>query len=74
MTAIEMVDRYGAEDPNEFAVRVRSLLDDLARREGAGLLVAHAGVGRMIQTLRQGRQPSEFRNQPLPENASLFLI
>jgi probable phosphoglycerate mutase len=74
MTAIEMVDRYGAEDPDQFAFRVRSLLDDLSLRDGAGLLVSHAGVGRMIQTLRQGRQPSEFRDRPLPDNASLFLI
>jgi probable phosphoglycerate mutase len=74
MTAIEMVDRYGAEEPNKFALRVRSLLDDLSLREGAGLLVSHAGVGRMIQTLRQGRLPSDFREQSLPENASLFLI
>ena len=74
MTAIEMTERFGAEDPDEFAVRVRSLLDDLSLREGAGLLVSHAGVGRMIRTLCQGRQPSEFRDQALPENASLFLI
>jgi broad specificity phosphatase PhoE len=74
MTAIEMVDQFGAEEPDEFALRVRSLLDDLSLREGAGLLVSHAGIGRMIHTLRQGRQPSEFRDQSLPENASLFLI
>ena len=74
MTATEMVDRFGAEDPDEFAARVRSLLDDLSEREGGGLLVSHAGVGRMIHTLRQGRKPSEFRDQSLPENAALFLI
>ena len=28
----------------------------------------------MIQTLRQGGQPAEFREQPLPDNASLFFI
>ena len=74
MTATEMVDRFGAEDPDEFAARVRSLLDDLSEREGGGLLVSHAGVGRMIHTLRQGREPSGFRDQSLPENAALFLI
>jgi probable phosphoglycerate mutase len=74
MTAIEMVRGYGAEQPDVFASRVGSLLGDLSQRGGAGLLVSHAGVGRMIQTLRQGRQPSEFREQPLPTNASLLLI
>ena len=74
MTAIEMVDEYGAEQPDEFAARIRSLLDDLSVREGAGLLVSHAGVGRMIQTLLRRRSPFEFREQALPENASLFLI
>jgi len=74
MTAIEMADEYGAEEADEFALRVRSLLDDLSLRAGTGLLVSHAGVGRMIRTVRQRRQPSEFREQPLPENASLFLI
>jgi len=74
MTAIAMVDEYGAEHPDEFAARIRSLLDDLLLRDGVGLLVSHAGVGRMIQTLLQKRPPSEFREQPLPENASLFLI
>ena len=74
MTAIDMVGAYGAEQPDAFAARVRSLLGDLSRREGVGLLVSHAGVGRMIHTLLQGRPPAEFREQPLPENASLFLI
>jgi len=74
MTAVEMVDSYGAEEPEQFALRVRSLLDDLSRRAGIGLLVSHAGVGRMIKTLSEGRPPSEFRDQPLPDNASLFLI
>jgi broad specificity phosphatase PhoE len=74
MTATEMVDQFGAEEPGDFAFRVRSLLDDLALREGAGLLVSHAGVGRMIHTLRQERPPSEFRDQALPEHASPFLI
>lgn len=74
MTATEMVDEYGAEPPEVFAGRVRSLLDDLALRDGVGLLVSHAGVGRMIQTLLQGRSPSGFRELPLPANASLFLL
>jgi len=74
MTAIEMVDEYGAERPDAFAARIRSLLDDLSLREGVGLLISHAGVGRMIQTLLQRRSPFEFREQALPENASLFLI
>jgi broad specificity phosphatase PhoE len=74
MMASEMVHLLGAEDPDEFAIRVRSLLDDHSPREGARLLVSHAGVGRMFHTLRQGREPSEFRNESLPENASLFLI
>jgi broad specificity phosphatase PhoE len=74
MTAGEMVTRYGAEDPDEFASRVRSLVDDLAHRSGTGLLVSHAGVGRMIQTLLRGGRPSTFREQPLPENGSLFPV
>ena len=74
MTAIEMVDRFGTEDPDEFALRVRSLPGDLSLREGAGLLVSHAGVGRMTHALRQGRRPSGFREQSLPENAAIFLI
>jgi len=74
MTAMEMVNGYGAEHPDEFASRVRSMLDDLSLRDGAGLLVSHAGVGRMIHTLLRGLRPEAFREQPLPDNASLFLV
>ena len=74
MTAMEMVRDYGAEDPHAFSARVRSIVHDLSLSEGTGLLVSHAGVGRMIQANLSGLPPSGFRQQPLPGNAIPFPI
>jgi broad specificity phosphatase PhoE len=70
----EMVREFGAEDPRAFWLRVSNALDDLLKREGTGLLVAHTGVARVFTARKEGLSPHEFRRAPVPQNGVPFLM
>lgn len=69
MTATQMVALPGAEDPKVAAARIKACLIDIARQEGTTLIVAHGGVGRIIECLRTNRDPAEFYDLPGYPNA-----
>lgn len=64
---VERVKAPGAEDPFTFAERVKDGLTSAGNLPGNTLVVSHAGVGRMMQTLASNHQPNHFYElDPLP--------
>ncbi len=69
MTAAEMVALPGAEDPGAAAGRIKSALLDIDKQQGTTLIVAHGGVGRIIECLRTNQDPAGFYDLPGYPNA-----
>ena len=53
ITSLELISAKGAEDPNQFRMRVLEALQEYSDSDGSTLLVSHAGVGRVIETMRR---------------------
>lgn len=65
ITSHELTSSDGAEDAQDFQDRVLSFLRD--HRDENILVVAHAGVGRVIESAKRGIDPSEFYSiEPYP--------
>lgn len=61
----ELTSSDGAEDPKVFQNRVISFLKE--HKDDNILMVAHAGVGRVIEAAKSGVDPSEFYSiEPYP--------
>jgi probable phosphoglycerate mutase len=74
ITSLELVSAKDAEDPVSFQSRVLEALLDYDKEEGIILLVSHAGVGRMIEALRQNIEPANFYNiAPYPNAQAVKL-
>ncbi len=69
-----LVSAENAEDPREFQKRVRAALDEWKTQKGGVLLVAHAGVGRIIETIKTGRDPALFYDLPPYPNAAVVKL
>ena len=69
-----LVAAENAEDANSFRDRVKSFLDEHKKSDENILMVAHAGVGRMIETLKQGTDPDLFYDYPAYSNASIIKL
>jgi 2,3-bisphosphoglycerate-dependent phosphoglycerate mutase len=74
VTSAELISAPGAEDPIQFQERVKAALADAKELEGTVLLVSHAGVGRMIQAIKQGIDPHQFYDLPPYPNAEIEII
>ena len=61
LSATEMVELYGAENPESFHARVFAALRDLSDHRGDGLVISHSGVARLILARRMGLPPADFR-------------
>ena len=69
-----LVNAKNAEDPEMFRNRVRSCVEELSKLPGNILLVSHAGVGRILETLKDGMDAKLFYDLPSYENASITKI
>jgi broad specificity phosphatase PhoE len=73
-TADQLTAFKGAEDPQEFAKRVLDGLKDVVDDNRLTLIVAHAGVGRVIETLRNDEDPAKFYEfEPYPNGHAVEL-
>lgn len=63
-----------AEDTNAFYNRVRSFLDEYKDSEENILMVCHAGVGRMVETIKEKRDPILFYDIPAYSNAAVIKL
>ncbi len=69
-----LVSAENAEDPKAFDDRVNSFLREWNEYDGDVLMVAHAGVGRIIETIKQGTDPELFYDLPAYPNASVIRL
>lgn len=74
ISSMVLISAENAEDPKAFHDRVYLFLKELSTSEEVILLVSSAGVGRMLETIKQGREPALFYDLPAYENASLRKI
>lgn len=74
MTSADWDATPGAEPVAEFHARVTAALVDLAERRGIGVVVAHAGVARVIDTLLAGDPPSSVFDRPGAPNGEPRLV
>jgi len=63
-----------AEDPEMFRNRVCSYVEELSKLPENILLVSHAGVGRMLETVKEGKESNMFYDIPAYGNASVTKI
>ena len=63
-----------AEDTELFLKRVVECVKDLLKLDGNILIVSHAGVGRILETVKEGIDSKLFYDLPAWHNASLTKI
>ncbi len=69
-----LVNAENAENPRAFDDRVNSFLKEWNAYDGDVLMVAHAGVGRIIETIKRGTDPELFYDLPPYPNASVIKL
>lgn len=69
-----LVSAENAEDPEKFKDRVCSCVKELSELPENILLVSHAGVGRVLETVREGIEAKLFYDLPPYKNASITKI
>ena len=70
----QMISAKGAEDPMDFCTRVKSFLDEWKAKDENILMVCHAGVGRMIESIKTDTDPALFYDFPPSPNASVIKL
>jgi len=69
-----LIKTENAEDVNLFKDRIVECIEELNKFEGNVLLVSHGGVGRMLETLKENKDPGFFYDTPIWGNASITKI
>lgn len=69
-----LVNAENAEDPELFRNRVCSCVRELSKLSKNTLLVSHAGVGRILETVKRGMDAKLFYDLPPYRNASITKI
>jgi probable phosphoglycerate mutase len=74
VTSLELVAAEGAEDPEAFRDRVVACVKQYNQLPGDTLFICHGGVGKLLETLKEGKEPKFFYDVPIWPNASVILI
>ena len=69
-----LISAENTEDTEKFRSRVCSCVEELSKIPENILLVSHAGVGRVLETVREGIDPNLFYDLPAYKNASITKI
>ena len=69
-----LTNAKNTEDPKMFRNRVYSCVEELSRLPGNTLLVSHAAVGRILETVKKGMDAKLFYDLPPYKNASITKI
>ena len=72
MTQREMIDSSGAEDPEKFRARVLKAFAEIESLPINILVVSHAGVGCILQTIKLGLPPEKFIDIPDYPNGEII--
>lgn len=71
ITSLQLINAPEAEDVFIFKDRIIKTFSSL---KGNVLVVSHAGVGRLLETVKKGISPEEFYDLPAYTNASITKI
>lgn len=71
VSSLELTTAENAEDADEFRKRVYACIAELSALPGNILVVSHAGVGRMLETIKLQRENNLFYDLPPYPNASV---
>jgi broad specificity phosphatase PhoE len=74
VTSKRMIAATNAESINHFIDRVKSFLEEYGKRKENVLMVAHAGVGRLIEAIRQEMDAELFYDLPPYPNAAVVAL
>ncbi|MEI8249061.1 MAG: histidine phosphatase family protein [Candidatus Taylorbacteria bacterium] len=74
ITSRQMATGKNAEDTKLFLNRVKSFLDEYSKKDENILMVCHAGVGRIIETMKTGGDPILFYDLPAYPNAEVIKL
>jgi probable phosphoglycerate mutase len=69
-----LINAKNSENTKDFANRVRSFLNDWSKTNEDILIVSHAGVGRIIESMRQNGDLELFYDLPAYPNASVIKL
>ena len=69
-----LISAQNAEDTKVFYERVKSFLDEWNKKDEDILMVCHAGVGRIIETIKTNMDPDLFYDLPPYPNASVIKL
>jgi probable phosphoglycerate mutase len=69
-----LVSAENAEDPKLFYKRISDFLNEWNKNEKNILMVCHAGVGRIIESIKQGADPELFYDFPAYSNAAIIKL
>ncbi len=74
--SLEFVYSHGAEDPFKFYDRVLGFFKELQfyYKNQNVLIVSHAGVGKMLEIIKEGKSPELFNDVPRFENGVIQKI
>ncbi len=74
ISSIALTTAEHAEDPEHFKERVVSYIKKLSTSNDSILAVSHAGVGRILETVKENMEAKYFYDLPAWSNASVTLI
>ncbi len=74
ITSKRMIAAENAEDIKHFVKRVHEFLDEYKKKDGNILMVAHAGVGRLIETIKTNMAAELFYDLPPYPNAAVVKL
>jgi len=72
--SLGLISAEGAENPNNFRDRIIACVKEYNQQPGNTLFVSHGGVGRMLETIKEGKKPELFYDTPIWPNASVTPI
>lgn len=72
ISAYEIVNADGAEEPSVFLQRIKNALDEYSVMIGDFLVVSHGGVSRMIKCFKEGGDINAFPDTLNYKNADLI--
>lgn len=64
ITSAGLISAVGAENPDVFKKRIDSFLNEKILLQQSVLIVTHAGVAKMIETIRRRGDPKTFHDLP----------
>ena len=72
ISSAKLLSAQNAESINHFTTRIQSFLKSISKTQENYLIVSHAGVGRLIETMIQKIKPEFFYDLPAYKNSEII--